>query len=364
MTTTVFASPTEAAGNGNGNGVGPAQPSVAAKAAPAKTFNDVLADVAKRANIKKIDRALAGELDSRLSTHKVMITVTAGNRDAFRKLLQQRGRRVRREHGSLNLFVADLPTQDVLEFANSGLVKALSLDSPIRASQIAPTVTVTAPAQPTVTAPYAVLPGATFNVTITNGTGNAKDWVSLNATAALDATYVGWKYLNGSTTAPTTGLTSATVQFVAPTVPGTYNVRLFANGGWTKLATSATVNVGPTLTVPLAPVKPGKAFTVDVSGAPGNVTDWVSLTAADAADTNYFSWAYMNGSKSAPSTALTSATVTFIAPVTQGTYNIRLFVNNTWVKLATSTPVIVSGAAPSVTIPSAITAGDTFTVAL
>src|SRR5438132_952022 len=141
VTTTAFASTTEAAGNGNGNGAGPAQPTVAAKAAPATTFNDVLADVAKRANIKKIDRALAGELDSRLSTHKVMITVTAGNRDAVRKLLQQRGRRVRREHGSLNLFVADLPAQHVREFATSGVGKALSLHSPLRASHSAPPAT-------------------------------------------------------------------------------------------------------------------------------------------------------------------------------------------------------------------------------
>jgi hypothetical protein len=33
------------------------------------------------------------------------------------------------------------------------------------------------------------------------------------------------------------------VQFTAPTTPGTYNVRLFSNGTYTRLATSATITV-------------------------------------------------------------------------------------------------------------------------
>src|SRR4051794_28015307 len=82
------ARPAEAAGNGNGNASG--QLGTVSKPAAAKPFNDVLKDVAQKAKIKKIDRALAGELKAGLSTHKVLITLKPGNRDAFRKTLQQR----------------------------------------------------------------------------------------------------------------------------------------------------------------------------------------------------------------------------------------------------------------------------------
>ena len=85
--------------------------------------------------------------------------------------------------------------------------------------------------------------GAAISVTVANGPGNATDWVGLYPTAAGDDGYVAWQYLNGSTTAPATGLTGATLQFTAPLTPGTYNLRLFSSNSYTKLATSYVVTV-------------------------------------------------------------------------------------------------------------------------
>ena len=106
------------------------------------------------------------------------------------------------------------------------------------------TITVTAPAPPTITlSATTVVPGGTVTATIVNGPGTAGDWVGLVGASGADGTYMDWKYLNGTQTKPGTGLTGASVTFTMPAAPGTYNVRFFLNDSWTKLATSATITV-------------------------------------------------------------------------------------------------------------------------
>ena len=68
-------------------------------------------------------------------------------------------------------------------------------------------------------------------------------WLTLGTVSSSDSGYVSWQYLNGSTVMPATGLANATVQFIAPSTPGSYQVRLFLNGGWTRIATSVTLTV-------------------------------------------------------------------------------------------------------------------------
>lgn len=70
-------------------------------------------------------------------------------------------------------------------------------------------------------------------------------WVGYYGAAADDRAYQQWSFLNGSASPPAAGLTTAALQFTAPQTPGTYNIRFFANGGYTKLATSATITVTP-----------------------------------------------------------------------------------------------------------------------
>ena len=199
-----------------------------------------------------------------------------------------------------------------------------------------------------------VNPGSTFTVSVAGGPGNPTDWVSMSATSAPDTTLLYWQYLNGQrTTLPTTGLTSATLQFVAPTTPGTYNIRLFASNGWTKLATSASINVQgptPTVTVPSTAVNTGSTFTVTVANGPGNPTDWISLGTTAAADTGYISWEYLNGlgTGAAPTTGMTGTTLQLVAPMTPGSYNVRFFSNNGWTKIATSNTITVQ-APPAIT---------------
>jgi len=197
-----------------------------------------------------------------------------------------------------------------------------------------PVVTITTPTVST---------GATIRLTVTNSPGNATDWVGLFASAAADSAYLDWEYLNGTKNPPAAGLSTATLQFVAPMTPGTYNVRLFQNNPTVKLATSALVTVvAPTVTITTSPVVAGGTISFTVADGPANPNDWVGLYSTTAADSGYVDWVYLNGLKTAPATGIANATLQFAAPKTPGTYNIRLFRSNSTTRLATSNPVTVT----------------------
>jgi hypothetical protein len=106
------------------------------------------------------------------------------------------------------------------------------------------TVTVQASATPTVTpSATTVGPGQAVLVTVANGPGNTTDWIGLFGRTTADGSPLAWRYLNGTQTPPTSGLTSATVTFTMPQARGTYNFRFFRSNSLTKLATSVTVTV-------------------------------------------------------------------------------------------------------------------------
>src|SRR5437667_7869669 len=78
-----------------------------------------------------------------------------------------------------------------------------------------------------------------------NAPGNPKDWLALYAKGALDSAYLDWFFLNGTKSAPAAGLTTATVPFTLPKMPGTYEVRFFANNTYQGLGTTPMVTVPP-----------------------------------------------------------------------------------------------------------------------
>src|SRR5258705_1451300 len=100
----------------------------------------------------------------------------------------------------------------------------------------APTVTITTP---TVTG------GRAIGFTVANGPADATDWVGLFPSGAADTGYVAWTYLSGTTTPPASGMGGATLTLTAPRTPRTYDVRLFARNGFTRLPTSVDLNSTP-----------------------------------------------------------------------------------------------------------------------
>jgi Calx-beta domain/Right handed beta helix region len=104
-------------------------------------------------------------------------------------------------------------------------------------------------------------PGQTITVTVTGGPGNRLDWVGLYNAAAPDASFIDWKYLSGTRTAPATGLKSATLSFTMPAKAAVYNVRFFANSGYTRLATSGNIVINTALSISDVTVTEGNSLT-------------------------------------------------------------------------------------------------------
>src|SRR5581483_12362679 len=121
--------------------------------------------------------------------------------------------------------------------------------------------------------------------------------------------------------------------------------RLFANNSYTKLATSSPFSVvAPTLTGSPSPVTRGSVLTATWSGISGPTSqDWIAVFASSGtADTGTrVAWHFTNGAASG------SMPITIPASATPGaTYELRLFSNNGFTKLATSSSFTVQNAAP------------------
>ena len=163
---------------------------------------------------------------------------------------------------------------------------------------------------PTVTAsPATVTPGSVITATVANGPGYPRDWAGLYPTGAPDTGYVAWQYFNGSHTPPATGVTSATLQFTAPTTPGSYNVRIYADDLMgIPAATSNSINVQalPALTVNSVSVTEGHSGTT-----PAAFTVTLSPVSTQTVTVNY---ATANGTATAGSDYVAASGVLTFAP--------------------------------------------------
>jgi len=201
--------------------------------------------------------------------------------------------------------------------------------------------------------------GSAAAVTLVGGPASVTDWIGLYAVGAPDGQYLAWQYLNGSTAPPAVGLAGAALAFGLPVAPGSYEFRLFAHDTYERLATSPTVIVAASEAVlvvngagPPEPVTvpAGSVATVSVSGGPANRADWVGFYASNSADGAYLDWRYLNGTTGVPATGVSAATLTFAIPATPGGYEFRFFANNTYARLATSSPVVVAPSAAQLTV--------------
>ena len=227
-----------------------------------------------------------------------------------------------------------------------------------------PTVTV-APRPPAALAvsATAVNGGDSVTVTLSDGPGNNLDWLALAAVGDPDNSYLQYVYVGA-------GATSTTWTVDMPDTPGTYEFRLFENNGYTRVATSPAVTVGtpapgPTaLTVSATSVNGGDSVTVTLSDGPGNNRDWLALAAVGDPDNSYLQYVYIGA-------GATSTTWTVDMPATPGTYEFRLFEDDSYTRLATSPTVTVTPSSPeepqtaSLSVSAtAVNGGDAVTVTL
>ena len=147
--------------------------------------------------------------------------------------------------------------------------------------------------------PTTVAPGGTITATwsgIANPT--ATDWIGLYTPGAANTAFIDWIYVSCSQTAGA-ARASGSCPFVVPSTvaPGTYQLRLLANDGFTLLATSNnfTVAVGGG-----AGTLQFSAATYSVAENGGNATITVTRTGGSAGAVGV-TFATSNGTATAPS---------------------------------------------------------------
>jgi subtilisin family serine protease len=195
-----------------------------------------------------------------------------------------------------------------------------------------PAVAVTSTGPPVLTVSAAtVMAGQSVTVTLANGAGNPQDWLSFAQVGAANNSYVQFVYVGA-------GVTTRTWTVTAPSTPGTYEFRLFHNGSFTRLATSAPVTVTapppPVLTVSATAVGRGQPITVTLTNGTGGPSDWFSFAAVGSPDNVYVTWQYVGA-------GVTTRTWTVTAPSTPGTYEFRLYKQASFIRIATSGTVQV-----------------------
>ncbi|MBI3940599.1 MAG: M23 family metallopeptidase, partial [Acidobacteria bacterium] len=197
--------------------------------------------------------------------------------------------------------------------------------------------------------------GSELTVTVYDSPASLTDWVGLYAKGAPDTSFSDWKYLNNQRQPPSAARNSVDLGFAAPTAPGIYEFRLYASDGFQRLTTSGPVNIAPVSTLaingrtgPLS-VQPGQRLSVSVENSPGNTTDWIGLYSEAAADSDFLDWRYLNGIQNPPALARLAAEIPFAAPTRPGRFEFRLFQRDSFVRVATGSPLsVVAGTEPRV----------------
>jgi hypothetical protein len=135
-----------------------------------------------------------------------------------------------------------------VRFLGSGKYIRLATSGPITVGSAPPPPAPTSGATLTVngsTGSLSVTTGSALTVSVANGPGNKYDWITIAPVGSSDTTYSGIWFLNGTSTPPSTGVTSATFAIPAPSTPGTYEVRFLGSGKYIRLATSGAISVTP-----------------------------------------------------------------------------------------------------------------------
>jgi subtilisin family serine protease len=214
-----------------------------------------------------------------------------------------------------------------------------------------PTVTVVPGPPPALTlSTTTVSPGGQVTVTLTNSPGGSGDWLAVAAVGAPDQSYLQYTYVGAGVTTKTWTVTLA--------LPGSYEFRLFLNGGYTRAATSPAVTVtSPTLSVSATAVSAGTQVTLTLTNGTGGAGDWLALAAAGSPNTSFLQWTQVG-------TGVTTKTwtVTIASP---GSYEFRLFLAGGYHRAATSPTVVVTGPSPTLAVSAtSVAPGGQVTVTL
>ena len=178
--------------------------------------------------------------------------------------------------------------------------------------------------------------------------GGAAFTLTVDGSAFTSGSIVRWNGANRVTTfvSPTRLLASIPATDLATV--GTAQVTAFdPPSGRTSPASPFSVQTAPVLSVSSTTATTGTAVTVTLTGGFGGAADWLAFAATGAPASSYVQYTYVGG------VATRTWTVIVSAP---GTYEFRLFLNNSYTLAATSPTITATVGTPPVLTVSTITA--------
>jgi hypothetical protein len=124
---------------------------------------------------------------------------------------------------------------------------------------------------------------------------------------------------------------------------GTAQVTVFVPGGGVSAALPFTVGSASTalLSVSSQTVTGGSPVSVTLTGGPGGSTDWLSFASSSAGAASYLQYTYVGN-------GVTTRTWTVTTPLAAGTYEFRLYLNNSYT-IAARSPLITVTQGPNPT---------------
>ncbi|HKF68558.1 MAG TPA: IPT/TIG domain-containing protein, partial [Vicinamibacterales bacterium] len=209
------------------------------------------------------------------------------------------------------------------------------------------------------------VPGLTSLTPSSAPTGGGALTVGVAGSGFAASSVVRWNGANRTTTFVSSTQLQAAIPATDIAAIGTAQVTVFtpSPGGGTSPALPFTIGGTPTLSVTATSATTGAPVTVTLTNGFGGSTDWLALAATGASPTSYLQWTYVGA-------GVTTRTWTVNMPATAGTYEFRLFLNNSSTITAKSPTITVSaGPSPipgltSLTPNSAPTGGSGFTLAV
>jgi hypothetical protein len=160
--------------------------------------------------------------------------------------------------------------------------------------------------------------------------------LSVYGSGFVSSSVVRWNGVARPTTFMSSTQLNASIAATDDATPGTAQVTVFSPtpGGGTSAAAAFSTVPQPTLTVNATTVAPGTSVTVTLTNGLGGPWDWLALAPTSASDISYITFTLVGG-------GVTNRTWTVAMPSTPGTYEFRLYPNNSYTRIATSPPVTV-----------------------
>ncbi len=223
---------------------------------------------------------------------------------------------------------SELGTYNFRIFYDSGYTKTSTSDS-IQVIQYTPAISLNK---------TSFLPNESIIATFSGGSVINNAWIGFYNADASDSQYRTWEYVSG---------TSGTYTIAAPNEPGTYQIRLFMDFGYTRIGISQNITVSlftPTLSTSASSALPGGKVTAYYSNASTLSNAWIGLYRTGAEDTAYIMWDYTDGN--------TSGSYEVTLPSETGTYEFRIFNDFGYTRLATSSPIVVGSTVVPTTTPA------------